>query len=65
MLFRSKKANQALKDSLRGFDRHALHSKKLTLTHPESEESMTWKIDLPEDMQELLNVLNSFDSDIN
>ena len=60
-----KKANQELKDTLRGFDRHALHSKKLTLIHPESGESMTWKIDLPEDMQKLLNVLNSSDSDIN
>ena len=60
-----KKANQELKDYLRGYDRHALHSKKLTLIHPESGESMTWKIDLPEDMQELLNVLNSSDSDIN
>ena len=60
-----KKANQELKDTLRGFDRHALHSKKLTLIHPELGESMTWKIDLPADMQKLLNVLNSADSDIN
>ncbi len=56
-----KKASQELKDSLRGYSRQALHSKKLTLKHPESGESMTWKIDLPEDMKELLSVLNSFD----
>ena len=56
-----KKASQELKDSLRGYRRQALHSKKLTLKHPETNESMTWKIDLPEDMKELLIVLNSFD----
>ena len=60
-----KKASQELKDSLKGFNRHALHSKKLTLTHPESGESMSWKSELPEDMQLLLEVLNSFDLKIN
>jgi 23S rRNA pseudouridine1911/1915/1917 synthase len=56
-----KKASQELKIALRGFQRHALHSKKITLTHPESIESMTWKSELPEDMQVLLSVLNNFD----
>ena len=45
------------------FERQALHSKKLTLMHPSSGETMTWKIDLPDDMKSLLNTLMEFDSD--
>jgi 23S rRNA pseudouridine1911/1915/1917 synthase len=57
-----KKACQELKDELINFQRQALHSKKLTLTHPTTGKSMTWKADLPDDMQELLNVLIKYDS---
>ena len=57
-----KKACEELKEALKGFDRHALHSKKLSLIHPVSGEFMTWKIDLPDDMKELLNILKIFDS---
>ena len=56
-----KKASPELKDALRSFQRHALHSKKLTLIHPVSGKSMTWKVELPNDMKELINCLNSFD----
>jgi len=57
-----KKACQELKDELINFQRQALHSKKLTLTHPATGKSMTWKANLPDDMQELLNILKNFDS---
>jgi 23S rRNA pseudouridine1911/1915/1917 synthase len=57
-----KKACQELKDALINFQRQALHSKKLTLTHPASGKSMTWRADLPDDMQELLNILKKYDS---
>ena len=57
-----KKASQELKDKLTNFQRLALHSKKLTLIHPVSGKSMSWKADLPSDMQELLNILRKFDS---
>jgi 23S rRNA pseudouridine1911/1915/1917 synthase len=57
-----KKASEELKDVLRSFRRHALHSKKLRLIHPKTKIPMTWKIELPEDMMGLINVLNSFDS---
>ena len=56
-----KKASQDMKTALKAFQRHALHSKKLTLIHPNTGNSMTWKIELPEDMKNLLNVLDSFD----
>ena len=57
-----KKASQELKDELINFQRQALHSKKLTLKHPVTGETMTWKADLPDDMQELLNILKKYDS---
>ena len=57
-----KKAKQDLKDALKAFDRQALHSKKLTLQHPKTANSMTWKIDLPDDMKELLTVLRKLNS---
>ena len=57
-----KKASQELKEALNNFGRQALHSKKLSLIHPVSGESMTWKTDLPDDMKELLNILTEYDS---
>jgi 23S rRNA pseudouridine1911/1915/1917 synthase len=57
-----KKASEELKDALLNFKRQALHSKKLTLTHPISGESMSWKAPLPDDMLQLLEVLKNFDS---
>ena len=57
-----KKASEELKDALLNFKRQALHSKKLTLIHPISGESMSWKIPLPDDMAELLEVLKKCDS---
>ena len=57
-----KKASEELKDALVNFTRQALHSKKLTLTHPISGELMSWKAPLPDDMLRLLEVLKEFDS---
>ena len=56
-----KKASEELKSTLKSFHRQALHSKKLTLTHPRTGQSLTWKIDLPEDMKQLLDTLKKFD----
>jgi 23S rRNA pseudouridine1911/1915/1917 synthase len=57
-----KKASEELKAVLLNFKRQALHSKKLTLTHPISGELMSWKAPLPDDMLVLLEVLKKFDS---
>ena len=57
-----KKASLELKDELINFQRQALHSKKLTLTHPSTGQSMSWKADLPVDMQQLLSTLKKYDS---
>ena len=56
-----KKASEILKESLLGFKRQALHSKKLTLNHPSTGELMSWKAPLPDDMLKLLNILSEFD----
>ena len=57
-----KKASEELKNALKSFSRQALHSKKLSLIHPETGNSMTWKIELPDDMKVLLDTLSNFDS---
>ena len=57
-----KKASEELKESLKNFGRQALHSKKITLTHPISGEVMSWKSALPSDMTKLLKVLKEFDN---
>ena len=57
-----KKAKQDLKDALKAFKRQALHSKKLTLKHPDTGVSMTWKADIPDDMKKLLDVLSKLNS---
>mgnify|MGYP000088284241 FL=1 len=56
-----KKADDELKQELLNFKRQALHSKKLTLIHPNSGALMSWKAPLPDDMIRLLNILTKFD----
>ena len=56
-----KKAPEPLKTALKSFNRQALHAKKLSLTHPISGEIMSWKAPLPQDLQDLLQVLSEFD----
>ena len=56
-----KKADVILKEAIVNFKRQALHSRKLTLTHPISGELMSWKALLPEDILALLDVLSAYD----
>ncbi len=57
-----KKADEQLKNTLKNFNRQTLHAKKLTFTHPTSGELMSFKTPLPQDMQDLLQVLAKFDA---
>jgi 23S rRNA pseudouridine1911/1915/1917 synthase len=52
-----KGASPLLIDTLRNFKRQALHAYELSLTHPVTQEVMTWQAPLPEDMQNLIKVL--------
>ncbi|MCP1328662.1 RNA pseudouridine synthase, partial [Halomonas sp. 707D4] len=45
------------KEILREFPRQALHARKLSFTHPLSEEAMTFKAELPDDLLMLLDYL--------
>jgi 23S rRNA pseudouridine1911/1915/1917 synthase len=56
-----KKADHQLKESLKGFNRQALHAKRLTITHPMSGEEMSWEAPLPLDLKTLLEALADFD----
>ncbi|SFV54759.1 Ribosomal large subunit pseudouridine synthase D [hydrothermal vent metagenome] len=56
-----KGADEKLKESLKYFRRQALHAKKLTIIHPTTEKEMSWKVDMPEDMQKLLKILEEYD----
>jgi 23S rRNA pseudouridine1911/1915/1917 synthase len=47
-------ASASFVDMLRGFKRQALHAIQLSLTHPTTQETMTWKAPLPEDFESLL-----------
>jgi len=42
---------------LRGFGRQALHARRLSLSHPVSQQAMTWESPLPQDFKSLLEGL--------
>jgi len=44
---------------LEKFKRQALHAWQLGLTHPQTGEAMSWQADIPEDMQALLELLET------
>jgi 23S rRNA pseudouridine1911/1915/1917 synthase len=48
----------SLRQYLSGFKRQALHARELGLWHPVSGEWMSWQSELPEDFQQLLQVLS-------
>ncbi|MEN8167799.1 MAG: 23S rRNA pseudouridine(1911/1915/1917) synthase RluD [Pseudomonadota bacterium] len=50
-------ASEALREALQGFQRQALHAARLELLHPASEEVMAWEAPLPEDMLQMLRLL--------
>ncbi len=52
-----KGADESCKNVLQHFQRQALHAAQLGLVHPVSGESLQWQCALPDDMQQLLQVL--------
>ena len=52
-----KAAGDDMVNTLRAFNRQALHAAQLELTHPISGEWMSWQAPLPDDMVQLLDVL--------
>jgi 23S rRNA pseudouridine1911/1915/1917 synthase len=52
-----KGTTEELRAELAAFNRQALHARKLTLEHPETGETMSWEVELPEDMVQLIAAL--------
>ncbi|OPX54767.1 ribosomal large subunit pseudouridine synthase D [Oceanospirillum multiglobuliferum] len=50
---------EELRESIRQFPRQALHAKRLELWHPVTGDWMEWEIDLPEDMKQMLAILEA------
>lgn len=50
-------ASEMLRDALRAFPRQALHAQKLGLIHPSSGEYCEFEAPLPQDLQQLISVL--------
>lgn len=51
--------SENLREYLLHFRRQALHAIQLTLTHPSSQEEMSWEAPIPEDYLQLLELLRS------
>ncbi|WP_339802583.1 23S rRNA pseudouridine(1911/1915/1917) synthase RluD [uncultured Marinobacter sp.] len=52
-----KGTTEELRQVLAGFGRQALHARQLTLEHPETDETLSWEVPLPEDMEILIAAL--------
>lgn len=50
-------ASELLTETLRGFRRQALHAARLGVVHPLSGEDISWQCELPDDMANLVKVL--------
>ena len=52
-----KGTTEELRQALAAFSRQALHARRLTLEHPETGETLSWEVPLPEDMVQLIEAL--------
>ncbi len=50
--------DETLRKQLQGFNRQALHATRLTITHPYTNELISWEVGVPKDMQNLINSLS-------
>jgi len=53
-----KGASEKTKEALQGFKRQALHAGLLGFIHPTTGEEVSWRVDIPEDMQNVLDILS-------
>jgi 23S rRNA pseudouridine1911/1915/1917 synthase len=52
-----KGTTEELRQALAAFSRQALHARRLTLEHPETGETLSWEVPLPDDMVQLIEAL--------
>lgn len=53
-----KNVPEATRNAINNFPRQALHACKLTLTHPDSDDILTFNAKIPDDLQNLLNLMD-------
>jgi 23S rRNA pseudouridine1911/1915/1917 synthase len=56
------KLEEGLKNFIREFPRQALHAQELTFMHPTKQKKLTFKAKIPDDILELIEELNDFDT---
>jgi 23S rRNA pseudouridine1911/1915/1917 synthase len=49
--------NESMRTKIQQFNRQALHATRLTITHPHTDEIMSWEAPMPADMQEIVDAL--------
>ena len=52
-----RKTREIIGQILLNFPRQALHAQKLSLTHPQTEQVIQWEADVPDDMDNLLQMI--------
>ena len=52
-----------LRVKIQKFNRQALHATRLTITHPDSGERVSWEAPMPEDMQEMVDALTQLNDE--
>jgi len=57
-----KGATDELKQAIKNFPRQALHAKKLSINHPKDNKELSWKSKLPEELDNMINILREYDS---
>ena len=53
-----KNVPETIRDKINHFPRQALHACKLSLSHPETDDILTFHANIPDDLQELLNLMD-------
>ena len=49
--------DETLREQLQKMNRQALHATRLTIVHPHTNEEISWQVDMPDDMQILVDRL--------
>jgi len=52
-----KGASEECREALQGFRRQALHAGLLGFIHPATEQEVSWQVEMPQDMLDILAVL--------
>jgi 23S rRNA pseudouridine1911/1915/1917 synthase len=54
-----KGASEQCREAIQGFRRQALHAGSLGFIHPTTEQEVSWQIEMPQDMLDILTILET------